>query len=96
MPESRKSPVNCDEDLFDMISGPVGLMGELEDIADTAIPTIDELLMSLIAQCTQNSFNKNSITLPQFSSETMFTNHVRQLQTIDTEITFGLCSVMLS
>ena len=71
-------------------------MSELEDIADTAIPTIAELLLYLIPQCSQNSFNENCITLPQFSSETMFTNQVSQLQTIDPEITFRLCSVMFS
>ena len=43
-PESVVSPDSCDENLFDMISGPAGLMSELDDIADTSIPTIEELL----------------------------------------------------
>ena len=38
---SESTPVSCDENLFDMISSPTGQMSELEDIADTSIPTID-------------------------------------------------------
>ena len=70
-------------------------MSEIEDIADTSVLTIDELLKSLLRQCTQNSFNEN-YTIPQFSSEKPFTNHVWQLQMIDPELTIGLCSIKLS
>ena len=70
-------------------------MGELEDIADTSIPTIDKLLVLLLPECTQNNLNENS-TSPQFSSEMPFTNHMRQVQKIDPELTIGLCSVILS
>ena len=85
----------CEENLFEMISEPAGLMGELENIADTTIQTIDELLVMLLPQCMQNNFNENS-TPSLFSSETPYTNHMRQLQKIDPELTIGLCSVMLS
>ena len=44
VPESVDSP-----ELFDMISELAGLMSELVDIADTSIPTIDELLKSLFS-----------------------------------------------
>ena len=84
-----------EENLYERILEPAGLMSELKDIADTSIPTIDKLLVMLLPQCTQNNFNENS-TPPQFSSEMPFTNHVPQLQKIDPERTTGLCSVMLS
>ena len=48
----------CKENLYEIISGPAGLISELEGIADMSIPTIDELLVMLLLQCTQNNFNE--------------------------------------